>query len=73
MKKRWDEQNSKIHEMRDINVSYKDELSNKVKLMTGELERLSEENATMVQQLRDSENKYFQEREAWIEERSKLI
>ena len=41
MKKRWDQQNNKIHEMRQINTNYKEELADKVKVMTGQLERLS--------------------------------
>lgn len=34
MKNRYDEQNKKIVEIREININYKEELSDKVKAMT---------------------------------------
>ena len=52
MKKRWDEQNSKIHEMREINTNYKEELADKVRILTGELQKFSLENGRLVEQLR---------------------
>jgi hypothetical protein len=42
MKNRYDEQNKKIVEIRDINNNYKEELADKVKSMTSELQRMSE-------------------------------
>lgn len=42
MKNRYDEQNKKIVEIRDINNNYKEELADKVKAMTSELERMSQ-------------------------------
>ena len=52
--------------MREINTNYKEELADKVRILTGELEKFSLENGRLVEQLREAENKYFKEREEWI-------
>ena len=73
MKNRHEEQSKKIVEIRDINSNYKDELSEKARLMRDELERLAQDNSQLTGVLRELEARTFAEKEQWVEERSRLI
>ena len=46
---KWDEKNSKINEMREINTNYKEELADKVRILAGGLYKFSLENGRLAE------------------------